>query len=565
MPETAEHTGKSTPRQLSGSFAAGTGLGGKVTEQGTIEQDSVAPEAPARLASEQGSKRLPWLLASLLLVWLPLLVVDIPPLADLPQHMAQIRQWQELLGWAPVTRDLTLLQAAPWQPNALVYLPALVFGLVAGPVVGGKLLVGLLLGLQVLALHALALRRQRPAAHAMLASLLTYNCAFYWAFANYLLAMPLLLLALCALDVPGWSRRKELLVLLGFALLLAWAHVLVFGMGALVLGLWTLVLWPGWRQALLRGTVLLPGLLYAGGFAMALADARAAAGFHLEAAWFTPVLQRLDLDWISRAILGGIGGGLEPLLTVVLFGWLAIGLWQARSGQQEPDRAPTDAHSRLDRPLLAVGVALLLWAWLAPDKYLNTIVFSRRFAPFGLMLALVALPPLRVPVGQDRLLLPLVQRWLPAGLLVLHMAATSLAWLTWQATDLSGLRPALTAIAAPKRVLGLDFVGETETLRLRVLLQQFAWAEAMYGGEGNFSFSEHGSSVVSFKQPRPGKWTRGLEWNAGKVSPEDLAEFDILLVAGDETVHARMPQFSGATPLTTTGIWRAYRLRQEAR
>lgn len=499
-----------------------------------------------------------------MLLWLPLWLVDIPPLADLPQHMAQIREWQELLGWLPATRDLTLLQANPLQPNALVYLPALLFAQLTDPVNAGKLLVGMLLALHALALHTLAWRLQRPPQLAVLASVLCWNCALYWCFANYLLAMPLALLALATLDVPGWSPRREALALGGLALLLAWSHVLVLGMAGVLLGLMTLVRWPGWRRALLRGGALAPALVYAVWFAVALAGERAKAGFSLEPAWFAGPAERLTLGWASRAFFGGLGGDTEDWLTAALLLWLAVGGLQALRRQRagtpgwRPEGA-TDARSVALLPLLAAGVLLVLWAWLAPDKYLNTIVFSRRFAPYGLMLVLMTVPVPQLPVAQERLQ-TLLTRALPVATAVVFALATALGWLAWQAREMQGLRPALAAIGKPARVLGLDFVYQTDALRLRVLLQQFAWAQALYGGEGNFSFAEHGSSVVRFVQPRPGSWTRGLEWNAGKVAPSDFGAFDYALVAGDATVHDRFGGFSGGTALNPSGVWRAYAL-----
>lgn len=514
-------------------------------------------DSPPRLPPHH---RLLWLLGNLLLLWLPLAAVDIPPLADLPQHMAQVREWQELLGWMPATRDLTLLEANPLQPNALVYLPALLAAQLTDAVTAGKLLVALLLGLHALALHALALRLQRAPQLAVLASVLAFNCAFYWCFANYLLAMPLALLAVATLAVPGWSLRRELAVLAVLGLLLAWSHVLVLGMTGLLLGLMTLVRWPGWRRALLRGAALAPALVYALGFAAALADQRAKAGFSLEPAWFSGPAERLTLDWASRAFFGGLGGDTEDWLTAALLLWLVVGGVQALRRRQASaaDRAGEPSDQALV-PVLAAGALLVVWAWLAPDKYLNTIVFSRRFAPYGLMLLLLAVPPPQLPASQQRLQ-PLLAGLLPVATAVVFALSTALGWLGWQATEASGLRPALAAIGKPARVLGLDFVYQTEALRLRVLLQQFAWAEALYGGEGNFSFAEHGSSVVRFVQPRPGSWTRGLEWNAGKVAPTDFAAFDYALVAGDAEVHARFGGFSGGTALTTQGVWRAWRL-----
>ena len=73
---------------------------------------------------------------------------------------------------------------------------------------------------------------------------------------------------------------------------------------------------------------------------------------------------------------------------------------------------------------------------------------------------------------------------------------------------MSGLKEALSAVPSTPRVLGLDFVKESAFIKGRPFLQTVAYTQALKGGEINFSFAEHASGIVAYRERRRGPGPR---------------------------------------------------------
>ncbi len=112
------------------------------------------------------------------------------------------------------------------------------------------------------------------------------------------------------------------------------------------------------------------------------------------------------------------------------------------------------------------------------------------------------------------------------------------------------------------RVLGLDLIKESETLKGRPFLQLFAYAQVFKGGELNFSFAEHYSGLVAYRTMRDVRWTPALEWSAAKVKSSDFAHFDFVLANGEERDHKTLAAFGELSPVTLSGRWRLYQVRR---
>jgi hypothetical protein len=141
------------------------------------------------------------------------------------------------------------------------------------------------------------------------------------------------------------------------------------------------------------------------------------------------------------------------------------------------------------------------------------------------------------------------------------MAVTAAAWRAVAVEELTGLEPALAAVPENARVVGLDFVRFSQFVRGQPFFQDFAYAQVLHHGTLNFSFSEHGSSLVRDRAPRAPAFTSGLEWRPQRFRDSDLRFFDVALVHGDEHLHDWLAQHRGFVPVTTAGEWRLYRLQ----
>ena len=204
-----------------------------------------------------------------------------------------------------------------------------------------------------------------------------------------------------------------------------------------------------------------------------------------------------------------------------------------------------------------ISVAATMLAVLTPDQWLTTILLSQRFGPIGLALLLLGLPKPPTP-GRIADGFPLVTVSLWAFLV-------TGAFIVFDRIECSGLSNALRAQHGPARVLGLAFDPPSQLIMGSPWLQTFAFTTALHGGETNFSFAEHGTTLVSYRRPRRVTWTPGLEWMPTSVRPRDIRQFDYALVTASEQNHQTFRGSTGARPVTRSGNSRLYDLRTPSR
>jgi hypothetical protein len=470
---------------------------------------------------------------------LPFLEVRFPPITDLPQHTAQIRLFLAAFGdpegayriqwFTPYSAAYALLGAA-WALST--------------PANAGRLAVLALTVLWVLAVHGLAACRKRSVAAAGLATVLIFNHTLYWGFLSFSVGGLAFIVWLLVTARPPRARsaRRDALLQFGAALLLYVSHALWFGFGVAWLVLYAAVhRWP-WRVARWRLGGVAP---VAAGAALWYPHLEA-LGFVSPTVWFTPPPARLAPQWIVDAMLGGIYGPTEYLIVAVVLAWIVVGLWQQR-------RRLADA---VDPDLLGTGALLIALGLLLPDQHANTIQFAARWVPLGAMLVVLGVPAPSV--------LAALQRPLALALVAVFCLGTALAWMAYERDDLSGLATALAAVPDDQRVLGLDLVQESRTIKGRPFLQTFAYAQVLHGGRLNVSFAGFAPSLVVYRQRRPLQWTRNLDWFAERVRPRDFRHFDYALINGSAEVHAQATELP-LVAVTDAGRWRLYRVAAPAR
>jgi hypothetical protein len=479
-----------------------------------------------------------WVLAIVccVIVAAPFLVVRFPPVTDLPQHVAQVRLFLEALG------DPSSPYTVQWlTPYSLVYLVIGACWAVVGPEHAGRVAM-LLIGVGwTAAAHLLAARRGRAPETAVLASVFFFNPSLNWGFFSFAVGWPAFLYwtVLVARDRERGLGARDAALVIATSLALYFSHALWLAAGLAWLAVSTLVFRPSLRIAAARFACAAPAAILA-----ALWYATSPLRLATETIWTPPIWARLSPFVLVEALLGGIRGPLEYVVLAAAAVWIGVGLWQARR----------TLRTSVDAPLLACGLMLFVAALVLPLKYESTVQFWVRWTAPAVILLVLALPP---PAIAPRLL----RAW-ALGVLGALCIVTTLAWTTFERTELSGLPAALEALPPSPNVLGLDFTKGSPTVKGRPFMQAFAYAQVLRGGRVSLSFAEFPQTFVAFEQPPPHPWTLGLEWYAERVRDSDIRHFDHVLVDGPDSVHEAFSLRRGLTPVTTEGHFRLYRVER---
>lgn len=489
----------------------------------------------------------------LLALAVPFAAVDIPPITDLPQQMAQIRLLQEALHDPGGPYRIQW-----WEPNTLGYLPLWLASQVTSPIAAGRLALWGIGAAWVVALSLLAWRRQRSVAAAVLAYLLFFNHVLYWGLLNFLVGLPVFIgwvawLEPSSTDLgePPAMTPGRWIALAITAVLLYAAHILWLLAGGLYLACYGLQARFGLRRWLAHGLALTPVIV-----ATALWYPKLVSrGFDSDTFW--ALGQRWHGGWWVSSAFGGLRGPTEIWLAVALLTWLLLGAlagWRRlRSAPRErPDT--TDPELRFDGHLLAIGLAGVCLALVLPGVYQNTVFFASRWLPMGLLFVVLAVPPPPFSAA--------LRSTLPILLLASASLATTDAWLTFEGQELEGLHGALERIEGQPNVLGLDFVRTSESIQGYPYYHLYAWSQALHGGELARSFANEASSLVVYRDlPRQQPWTPGLDWRARKLRRSDIEYFDYVIVHGDAEVQRLFYADPRLQPETPPRRWSLFKVR----
>lgn len=195
-------------------------------------------------------------LVCLILIAIPVLMVDTPPIFDYPNHLARAHVIAEYgkSDIFPSHFEITSFII----PNVLADLVVLAFMKIVGVTAAGK---GLLILTFTLTLSgACALNRAltgQIAIWPLFTAALLYNEMFFWGMLNYDLGLAVLLWGLAAwFFLEGRSRGLQIAVGAAFAMLIFFAHLVTFGLYGVAIAatelrrLW--LRWPGLQAALAR-------------------------------------------------------------------------------------------------------------------------------------------------------------------------------------------------------------------------------------------------------------------------------------------------------------------------
>ncbi len=484
---------------------------------------------------------------------LPILTTPFPPTTDLPQHVVQARLWLDILQGIPQAHDITYI-VQWWTPYSLAYV--ILGGLwqaLPPERVGQSLLVVLSLA-WTLTIHWLAARRGRSAATAALATTLFFNHTLYWGFVSFLIGFPLFLLWVQVTTTDTLHMRRRQMLLAGLAAALYAAHALWFALALLWFGMAGVILGRSWQKLLDEGLWLLPLAALAAVMYVSLGNTTALVTH--KTVWMAPIGRRLFTGWLPQAVYGGLRGPLEPLMLLILGGWLFAGL--VRQGKR--------LWMTVDPALLLAGGLCLAAGLLLPSQYQYTIAFAERWMPAATVLLLLGAPaPERTAqneVATDRTVGPLL-RASAALLCLLFCLWTAGVWRAFAREYIAGLDTALAALPSRPRVIGLDFVKDVPGFQGRPLMQTAAYAQVTRGGSYSLSFAKFPQSFVRYETDAVVRWTDGLEWSPEHLTEADLDYFDFVLAVGDAWSHERLQAKFPQRLRRLTGSdhpWRLYRI-----
>jgi hypothetical protein len=539
------------PFRLTGFVAPASRAGGTLevrgtrAEPGSVDTDAGLRQPPIARRYRSTTETALIVGTTLVAISFPFLLVKFVPAIDLPQQLAQVRLFLETLGGAH--RGTLVIR---WLPNTLVYLVILVAWELFAPILAGKIAMLALALAWSGSSFALARGRGRPVEGAAIAALLVFNLNFYWGLMNFLIGWPcfvawLILILKGEGEVPA---ARDLLLLSGCAVLLFLAHALWFLAGAGILLVFDLKGRVPVRVAARHLIAIAPIIIFSAFWFPQRSAVLAASGVDMRAFW-GPCWpwKRHALLFLSDTLFGEIRGPATIIGAAGIIIWIAASVaTQARS-----------LATAVDRKLALTGALFLAFALVAPCSYAESAFFGARWVPVAATLLVLALPAPKMP----RVLI----LSFPLLLVICFGFVTGRAWMTFDRQDLSGLREALRALPEQPRVLGLDFIKQSVVLKDRPFLQIFAYAQALHGGEVNFSFAETQGQIVGYSKPRRITWTRELQWYPELVSFDDFQKFDFALVNASEAQHRALQYEGVVTPLTSTGRWRAYRCVHYAR
>ena len=488
------------------------------------------------------------------LAWVvPLWLIRYLPMVDYPQQLAVasiLRYYGD-----PARMLQQAYEPALLRPQGLFEVIAAGLAWLMPIEHAGKVVLALSLALVVPAAVALCRRTGRPDWYALFALAVTYNHAFYWGFADNLMAYPLVLaggaLADRLFDRPrfGW---REWLPLAGCGLLFYAIHLQFLLVFAGLLGWLAIARRPGWKRLATWLSTLVPGLAVGMGVLRwaHLHAAEVMTGYQdrlqSKQSYYRSVYEKLVN--IPDAWFGGYADSAQYLLLgLLLLAVLALLVPFPRS-----TRPAAEDHLYRSRFLVpALGLVAL---YFVLPEFKNGYFVAERILPLAFMLAVPSLPVPSSPVRRRMAALLL------AGLLVLAAGRTSASFLRFGA-EVAGLEEILDSTEPGQPLAGLMFSNLVGEYAWPPVLVHFpAYYQVEKGGRLHFSFVQFFNSPVRY---RPGQnWEDGLlaeweEWSPRKFFyPRHGKRFRYFLLRGDpEHVNAAFGPYLAEIRVRSAGRW----------
>ncbi len=494
-------------------------------------EDSRLGRGGTRADRQERARRLLVVLVAAVGLLIPVTVSRYPPLTDLPQLLSQVPLFFEALAGPE-------LEIQWWAPNQLFQAIAGMLWGAVGPAYAGPAGVAMVIAVWLVALLVVAERRDRSLELALLASLMVFNHGFYYGFLNFTLGFSVFLLWMIPRMRRLGSSDEGLLRFVLLAALTYKSHLLWFLVGC---GVWAFGVGRKWwierridRASAFEGAVLLPLVVLSLRFSQKLSEQE----FTSRLKWGgSPLAKISSLEWWRSSTLGGLAGHSDTLLLLLLTLVAVLALVRARE----------DLRAKLDVTLLALGGLLVIASIFLPAIVGKTMHFGSRWLAPAIALVLLGLPDLGIRKSVARALV-LVVVWS-------YGSATALAWWRADRREIAGLEEVLEKIPPRTRLMGLMRREHSDYVNGYPYFHLYAWAEVRRGARTHFSFADHPTSPVVFRQ-----LPRQLPYHPMFLQPRDLVHFDQLLVFGSSETFEQLP---GLRTVIATGEWRLFEIDAE--
>jgi len=452
------------------------------------------------------------------MVALAFLACPYPPMIDYPQHVAMGALLHDLWTGAPYATDL--YKTSPFTYNAGIETSIGLLSFLMSPELAGRVI----LAVHVLVFAAAALSvchyANRPRWYALLAVPLLYNHITGWGFSNFVVALPLMILA-----AVGWMRivdgdraKWRAASVLAASLIVAYTHVLVMLSLCVIVAVVSLevLLKRGDRlldrvvRLLVPGAILVPSVGYSMG---AWFWARATSTTVWEHSWAEGQDDPLwsKLRHILFNTTGNFADGSDQHLVALAF-VLGAALWLGE-GEDKP-------HPRMRRLAL---VFFGLYA-LIPKVFIATFHIYQRFLPLAAVFAIAAIPVVRG--GWSRTMSVVVA-------VVALVTGTNVLYRFLTIPEMGDAMAIIDDAPAGKSLAGVMYDVKVPTLNRELWVHLPALYQVRKQGVLAYSFLRNESVPVHYlpgkEPPRP---PGGFEWNGQLYDFEaDYARsFDLLLV-----------------------------------
>jgi hypothetical protein len=478
-----------------------------------------------------------------LLAAVPIVITPFPPVTDLPQHLAQT--FLAIRAAADPAGPYLILWGAP---NTLIYAFLYPLAKLVPLEFLGRAVLLFMTAAWIFAIFAAAARKKRPVESALLASLLLFNAPFYWGFLNFMTGFPFFVawFFITTREKTGPQWRTVPLLVLGSALLYG-SHILWFVVGAVWLGLISLLRRLPFRELVVRAAALIPVGLASLYWFRKFAVYQNASGLNERPEWFVLPFEKLFSPWFKDQAFGGTTGIVETILFLLVLAWFVIALVSNRR----------DLRRRIDPDLLAAAALLFAISFFAPDAIKNTICFAGRWVAVCFIFLFLALPAPRLNPG--------IRRIFGGAAVFVFFLATTIQWIGFNRNEMTGFAESLDRIPRGALILELDYAKGSRYLNYRPFLQMYAYAQVFKDAKLAYPFSKHSTGLVAYREPYSPPWTSQLDWYPEWLQKTDLDYFDYVLVNGTSYHHNhRLPRLK-LTPLTETGRWRLYRVEGTGR
>ena len=514
----------------------------------------------------------PWL-AVAFAITLPALVAPLwassyLPFMDMPQHLATMRVLHSiddagggLAGFYSVDLGSTQYLAYYYAVNWLAHLMPLE--------VANRVVLSLYAVALPVSMAAYLRAFGRDAAVALLAGPLVYNTFLFMGFANYLLALPLVLWGLAVLRrlMDDFSRARFAL-LTGIVLALFYSHAhafLIYCVGAGFIGLlagrgfhprhW-------WRQALHLAPALALMAVWAARSAILAGDeawGQGHGGRNVSPTdvRFEPMLDRLSA--IPEQLMSAYPDDGDE---VVLFAWLALAVLVALFRDGSPSQEDTDelggSRAKLRARTPEVITTFLVAAYLlSPIAYKWIWPISHRMVPAVALFALAGLTWRRLPWRPALLVVP-------ATLLNLYACQVHVDHAQRFDEEAGDVRALLDQAEDGKRIHGLIYERGSRVVNHAPYLHFAQYYVLDHGGVATFSFVDFPQSPIRYDPDAgPPRLPNRFEWTPEKFRWDRHGRYyDYFLLRG-RARRAPFKHFEDKVELVETqGRWTLYRRAQ---